>query len=152
MTALPFSENFHTLSKKRVEALNSTDAMSRELRQCVHEFGYPIVKMFLDMGISSPAKIRQIIKEIWNGQRQAVQNTGTVNAVDVLLAQGVVSWSGLIRFLADNNLVIVPTSPTREMIDASMGALSDHTIRCTKEEKHKRRLIAALKASPYRPK
>jgi hypothetical protein len=47
-------------------------------------------------------------------------------------------------------MVIVPIDPTRAMIDASLSEVSGFNVRVTKEEKHRRRLKAALETA--RPK
>jgi hypothetical protein len=66
--------------------------------------------------------------------------------LDVLLAQGPINAATLRRVLASHSMVIVPVCPTREMTDASMAEVSGYNVRCSKEEKHRRRLHAALSA------
>lgn len=137
-----------TMGAAQLRALDDVDHMSPALRGCVHEFGKPIVDACLQAGVKDPRRIRQLVKEIWSGARQTGQNSGARQSVDWLLSQsvGATSWKTLLRFLADNNLAVVSMSPTRAMLDASMNEVSGHNIRCTREEKHRRRLIAAIKA------
>lgn len=138
-----------TISAKRVEQLTAVDALAPGLRDCVHEFGYPIVHACLNAGVTNPKAIRVLVKEVWGGARQEGQKSGARNTIDWLLIQSGagISSKTLNRILNENNLAIVPCSPTRAMLDASMREVSGHNIRCTREEKHRRRLIAAVRAS-----
>lgn len=138
-----------TLSAKRINQVLAVDALSPELRQCVHEFGYPIVHACLNAGVSSPRAIRVLVSEIWSGARQQGQKSDARNTLDWLLLQAgaCISSKTLNRVLNENNLAIVPCSPTRAMLDASMREVSGHSVRCTREEKHRRRLIAAIRAT-----
>lgn len=137
----------YQLSQKRIKQLDAIDMMPGDLRACVHEFGFPIVATLMKFGIKDTRHIREIVREIWLGPRQAGQRSDATRTVDVLLSRNVVSLKGLTRMLAENNMVIVKVEPTKKMIDASMAEVSDHNIRCTKEEKHRRRLRAALRAA-----
>lgn len=142
--------NGYTMSSKRLEHLASVDAMPHALRECVHEFGLPIVRTLVKFGINDPRHIREIVREIWLGPRQEGQRTGALTTLDVLMARGPVSSKMLLRFLADNHLAIVSMVPTRAMLDASIAEVSGGNVRCTREEKHKRRLEAAIRAGAYR--
>ncbi|MEQ8450644.1 MAG: hypothetical protein RIB97_13245 [Nitratireductor sp.] len=135
-----------TLSQKRIDALHTVDRMPSDLRACVHEFGLPIVTVMMQRGINNPDHIREIVAACWSGGRQHGQGNDSRGAVDSLLANGIVTYDGLCRFLALRQLVIAPISPTREMLDASMAAVSGHNVRVIKEEKHRRRLRAAMLA------
>lgn len=142
-------ESYHTLSAKRYAALDRMDEMPRELRECVHEFGFGIVQMLLDNGVRNPAAIRQIVTAIWGGARQECQRVGARNTIDWLLSQSGtgVSAKTFYRLLAANNMAIVASEPTRAMLNASLAEVSGYNIKCTKEEKHRRRLRAALRAA-----
>ena len=135
------------LSTRRLAALETVDAMPQGLRECVHEFGYPIVNMMIMAGVRNPRHIRMIVKECWAGSRQAGQNTSALGALDWLLPNVEPTGRGLIRYLVENSYVIAPICPTNAMIEASMNEVSGHTVRCTKREKHRRRLYAALTAA-----
>lgn len=136
----------YTLSNKRVEELNVVDMMPGDLRECVHEFGLPIVRTLMKFGIKDARHMREIVREIWLGARQDGQRADTLNTIDVLLSRGDVTLRGLIRFLAENNTALVQMEPTRVMLEASMAEVSGFNVRCTREEKHRRRLRAALRA------
>lgn len=142
-------ENYHTLSAKRHAVLDRMDEMPRELRECVHEFGFGIVQMLIDNGVKSPAAIRQIVVTIWGGARSECQRMGARNTIDWLLGQSGTGASAktFYRLLAANNMAVVAAEPTRAMLNASLAEVSGHNIRCTKEEKHRRRLRAALRAA-----
>lgn len=139
----------YQVGQRRLNSLDRVDQLPGDLRECVHEFGLPIVECLVKHGIKRPSAIREVVKEIWGGARQEGQKGSAYNTLEWLLMQ---SGSGMSaakfrRFLADNNLAIVPTSPTAKMVTASMGEVSGFNIRCTREEKHKRRLIAAIRAA-----
>lgn len=141
------------LSGRRRNNLDIVDAMPRGIRECVHEFGLPIVTVLTKFGILNPQHIREVVREIWNGARQEGQSSGAVamNTLDVILARGPVSSAMLIRFLRDNNMALISTEPTRAMLDASLREVSGFSVRCTKEEKHRRRLRAAIRAGMKTP-
>lgn len=149
------------LARSAQRALDETDAMSPELRQCVHEFGYTIVKACLDQRVTEPRRIRHLVIEIWKGARQPHQRQrplrGAGPAPSDLLSQidGVLklhegetmSAATLTRLLWQSGFVIVPTEPSGAMLAASMAEVSGFTERITKPEKHRRRLKAAIAAS-----
>jgi len=135
------------LSKSRLDALDRTDHLPSGLRQCVHEFGMPIVSVLMKHGVKNPAHVREIVRECWWGAREGGQTSGYMSALDFLLARGPVNSKTLMRILNDSGMVIVPTTPTRAMINASVAEVSNHDLICTKEEKHRLRLMAAIKAA-----
>ena len=141
--------DWHELSAKRRETLDRVDKMPPDLRECVHEFGFGIVNLLVFNGVTNPKAIRMIVTAIWGGARDDSQKRNIRNTIDWLLSQSGtgVSSKTFYRLLAENNLAIVSAEPTRAMLDASLAAVSDHTLRCTKEEKHRRRLRAALRAA-----
>jgi hypothetical protein len=137
-----FSDRFY-------QQMETVDAMPSALRGCVHEFGLPIVQACLDAGIKAPGRIRQLVHIIWEGARSSHQRRPeAADTLDWLLMQseGRLSSATLLQLLARQNLQILPHHPTARMIDASLATVADHTIRCTKREKHQLRLIAALAA------
>lgn len=133
------------------DSLDRVDAMPRPLKECVYDYGLPIVEVLVKHGVKNPAHIREIVREIWNGARSGVQrqHSNPLGSADWLLTQSVgqISIRALMRTLSDNNMVIVPVSPTRAMLAASMAEVSTFDIKCTKEEKHRRRLRAASRAA-----
>lgn len=143
------AESFHTLSTKRLETLQRIDVMPSELKECVHEFGFAIVQTLVSNGVRNPSAIRQIVTTIWGGARSDCQRTDVRNTIDWLLSQSGtgVSSKAFYRLLALNNMAIIGAEPTRAMLNASLSEVSDHTVRCTKEEKHRRRLRASIRAA-----
>lgn len=137
----------YALSAKRHRDLDMVDNFPPDLRECVHDFGLPIVRTLVKHGICKPSHIREIVREIWNGPRQDGQRNGTLGSVDFALARGGVTLPMLRRMLEENNMAIVSCEPTRAMLDASMAAVSGYNVRVSKEEKHRRRLRAALRAT-----
>lgn len=135
------------IGRKRLSALETVDALPRDLRGCVHDFGLPIVTVLTKFGIRDPRHIREIVREIWAGPRQTGQGNGTLGAVDFALSRGAISLPMLQRMLAENGMVITTVEPSRAMLDASMAEVSGFNVRCAREEKHRRRLRAALRAA-----
>ena len=137
---------------KRRKALETVDNLPGDLRACVHEFGYPIVDACLQMGVRKPANIRQLVHVIWTGAREPHQRhptkNGVMTALDWVLMQSGCDLSALSlwRILRQAGWAIVPTTCTNNMVEASLAEVSDFTVRCTKPEKHRRRLEAAIKA------
>jgi hypothetical protein len=132
-------------------ALDDVDTMPGELRACVHEFGYAIVKKMRDHGVSKPAAIREIVRECWSGPRAPMQASRVprgLEKLDWFLSQrGLdISAKTLWRMLADEMLFIVPMGPSRAMLEASMNEVVPSGPRMTKEEKHRRRYMAAIRA------
>lgn len=131
-----------------LDAMDDYDALPRELRQCVAEFGLPIVNVLVKYGITKPGHIRDIVRECWEGPRNFHQRkAGPTTVLDWLLLKAGASMSAdtLIRSLRMNNYVVVPSDPSPAMIEASMDAVN-HMGVVSKRVKHRNRLIAALKA------
>ncbi|MFG1413438.1 hypothetical protein V5G24_20210 [Xanthobacter sp. VTT E-85241] len=133
---------------RRERSWADMDSMTPEWRACVHEYGYAIVHSAREAGVKSPRALHQLVREIWDGARSYVDKKKPAGTLDWILIQSGagVSVSALSRILANENLLIAPKFPTRAMINASLNELSDHSVRCTKFEKHQRRLAAALRA------
>lgn len=143
------------------ESLEEIDRMSPELRACVHEFGYAIVKAFVSCGIRNPATIRRLVVECWRGARQPLQrsrystagaggkaDSGLLAQLDWILLQAnaEISAATMVRVLWQSSIAIIHTEPTRVMLEASMAEVSGHNARVTKPEKHRRRLRAGILA------
>lgn len=130
--------------------LELTDAMSSDLRRCVHEYGFEIVRACLHVGVEKPHQIRNLVREIWRGARQPFQrkhesgNSSAMNQLDWILMQSgsQVGAAGLVRFLYQMGFVVVPLEPTPQMVEASID-ITDTLGKVTKFQKHKRRLRAA---------
>lgn len=147
-----------TISRDRLRHLDAVDMMPGPLRECVHEFGYPIVKCCLQHGVNDPRHIRELVSQIWHGARQSSQRQprgemndghGVMRHLDWLLIQhgSPIGAATLVRVLWQSGLLIVPREPTGVMLDASMDTVSGHNEPMSKREKHRRRLRAAMDAA-----
>jgi hypothetical protein len=135
---------------RRERSFEVVDGMTSGLRECVHEFGLPIVDACLAQGVRDPGAIRELVRAIWEGARHSGQRRPRLGSLDWLLVQAGanISAATLDRVLRDNSHCIAPLNPTAPMIDASLAVCSNFTERVTKREKHRRRLHAALNAVP----
>jgi hypothetical protein len=134
------------VSRKTVLSFERVDQLNPALRECVHEFGEVTVNACLFAGVRDPRKIRQLIREIWEGARQPTQRRPALGNLDwVLMQAGArISAKTLIRILRDNHHYLVPLDPTTPMLEASMNTIATFDARITKREKHRRRLRAAI--------
>jgi hypothetical protein len=130
----------------RDKRLHQADTMPAALRACVHEYGLAIVTACLKHGVSEPAAIHELVKEIWMGARQTSQRRAPSSTLDWYFSQAGldISTPTLLRLLKNQNLIICPHMATRQMIDASMATVANFNAKVTKHEKHKLRLDAAL--------
>lgn len=135
------------ISAKRAKALDDADRLPRELRQCVHEYGLPIVVVCIKHGVKTAPAIHELVREIWTGAREtSSQPRAPSSTLDWYFSQaGIgINTATLLRLLDNQSLCVVPKMATRGMIEASMGTVADFNLKITKKEKHKRRLDAAL--------
>lgn len=143
------SLDYSPVSQKSFRDLAETDGMPAELRACVHDYGSAIVRALLRHGVTKPAHIREVVREIWDGARQPSQRLGhgsrTINMLDwILMQQGRdLSARTLLRVLYDHSFIVLPLEPTPQMIEASVATIRNFDQRVTKTEKHRRRLRAA---------
>lgn len=141
-------------TQKKINAWAEIESMSPDLRECVHEYGYAIVKACLVAGVRKPGAIHQLVREIWEGARQPSQRGKMAgvpriyNTLDWVLMQagGDISAATLARVLTNNHHTIAPLDPTTSMIAASMNAINGMGL-LTKHRKHQIRLAAALRAA-----
>lgn len=63
MTPDEVQAHFAAKRRKRMEEI---DALPEGLRLLVHEYGYPIIRAFLDIGVSKPRHIRHIVEMTLN--------------------------------------------------------------------------------------
>jgi hypothetical protein len=152
-------EETFTLPERSIRALDETDQMPAALRECVHEFGYAIVHACVQRGVVEPRHIRSLVREIWDGARQPAQRnrigrkySPVLDSLDWILIQAGagISATTLVRVLWDKGMVIVPNEPGHVMIEASLATVTGGNVICTKPEKHRRRLRAALRAQAQR--
>lgn len=130
------------------KVFDTIDNMPADLRQCVHEYGFAIVSSCIQAGVTRPAIIHQLVREIWEGARSSRQGRARSGMLDWLLLQAgaEINTIELCRVLKSSNLLILPVGPTKKMIDASLAEVSGFNQRVTKFEKHELRLKAALRA------
>ena len=79
------------VSKKTVLSFERVDNLTPALRACVHEFSESTVNACLSAGVRDPNRIRQLIKDIWEGARQPTQRRQTLGTLDWVLIQA--GWS-----------------------------------------------------------
>lgn len=139
---------------RRERSFADIESMSPGLRECVHEYGYAIVHACLESKVSDPSRIRNLVREIWEGARQPAQRRTAGGTIDWLLLQAGagISAATLFRILADNGFALVTVEPSPQMIAASMAEVSGFNKVVTKSEKHRLRLRAAIKAGLERVK
>lgn len=142
-----------TLPDAALRGLAATDAMPPDLRAVVHEFGFPIVDAFLTLGIRQPRHIRHLVTTCWLGARSNLDGNrgGMTGQLDSLLIQSgaALSADALLRFLKQQNRVILELHPTDIMVDASIEETANLGL-VSKREKHAARLKAALRAGAVR--
>lgn len=91
------------------------------------------MQAFLDHGVNKASAIRHLIMSARKG------------SLDVGTSEGSLGWHQQNRAMC-----MVPMEPTEVMIAASMDTVSGFDISCTKHEKHKLRLRAAIRAGMSR--
>jgi len=143
---------YDLIGSRRREALDRVDMMPPALRQCVHEFGLPIVEAFIQAGVTSPGAIRNIVRMCWvSAQGTGSEGRGGVErSIDAMLLRegGAPSALSLASLLRHMNSAILPMSPTDAMVDASIRETSRHGL-MSKEMKHRVRLHAALRQAAH---
>lgn len=132
---------------------DAADALNPGLRQCVHEYGAPIVNACLQAGVRDPRRIHNLVREVWDGARQHGQRNYTggtprnamADKIDWLLLQAgaEISAQTLVRILYGGAFVILPLHPSERAVEASMATVSNFDRKVTKAEKHRLRLRAA---------
>lgn len=58
---LPFDQVVDT---KRANRMGAIDKLSPELRSLVHDYGYPVVKSLMDVGVTKPKQIKHVVERI----------------------------------------------------------------------------------------
>lgn len=140
--------------RRRDESLRQTDMMPGPLRECVHEFGFAIVDQCRMFGIKEPARIRQLVRTVWDGARSPVDrphSTGgshTLGHLDWLLIQAGAQLTApqLIRLLWDHGMAVIPKEPSELMVQASIDETGKMGL-VSKKDKHRLRLRAAIRAA-----
>lgn len=52
--------------RKRVARMDAVDGLPVELRSLVHEYGYSVVRAFMDIGVRKPKHIRHLVETVLN--------------------------------------------------------------------------------------
>src|ERR1700761_3981407 len=70
------------------------DLLPPALRDLVHEFGWSVVRNFLDCGVTDPRRIRHLVHTVWLGPREpgnkraaGKQVSGSLAALDDFLVR-----------------------------------------------------------------
>ncbi len=127
------------------------DALPRELRGVVHDYGESPVRLLYRSGIRSAAQMRQIIVQIRvgsseNGNKRPKGTNRMEGLIDDLIGgMARPTTRELVAALRHLGLTVVPVEPTDDALLASMTAI-DGMPPLTKEKKHRLRLRAALRA------
>lgn len=140
------------------DLIDTVDRLPRAVRHLVHEFGASVVFEFVAAGIVDPNRIRHLIKAVHLGPREpgnlvnrgAFSTRRAFNIFDTWLVQHGAGFPAvaLVRGMREMGFTPVGTTgPTKEMLAASMEAVTHKDERLTKADKHTRRLQAALKAA-----
>lgn len=122
----------NTQREKIVARMSYIDSLPKDVRELVHEHGFTVVKAFLDQKITKASAIRHLIDTVRTGSIDPGTGTGGVGMV------------------GGRKMCVIPVEPTPAMIAASMATVANHDMLVSKEEKHRLRLRAAIKAGMSR--
>jgi len=123
------SQEHHDKIKARMARI---DALPKDIRELIHEFGLTVVQAFLDQKVTKAYAIRHLIEQVQRGSNEPGTGVGGVGMV------------------SGRAMCVVPIEPTPAMIAASMATVANHDMAVSKEEKHRLRLRAAIKAGMSR--
>lgn len=134
------------------------DRLPPALRALVHEYGASVVTSFVENGVRRPEVIRTLIRAVHVGAREPgnarpaaarLPGKGALAHLDAwLVAHGATFTAQMVvRAIRDSGFTVLPTmGPTQTMVQASEAAVSGGNVKCTRQEKHQRRLQAAMVA------
>jgi hypothetical protein len=128
------------------------DRLPKDLRELVHEYGLSIVVTFYNNGIRNPATIRHLVRTARQGAREPGNRRGYKSRLAHLDAWLVAQGAGftarqVVRVIREGNMTVLPMQgPTREMVCASIAAVTPGMGRIGTEDKHNCRLTAAMTA------
>lgn len=111
---------------RAISRMEKIDKMPEGIRALVHEYGLGVVQAFLDIGVTKPKQIAHLIGTVQRGSNEVGDRTRSPKQTSYY--------------------VYVPVEPTDRMIAASMETCSNLDMKVTKREKHRLRLVAAIKA------
>ena len=52
------------IERRRVIRMDTIDRLPSEVRECVHDYGWHVVKTIMDLGVKKPKHIRQIVETV----------------------------------------------------------------------------------------
>ncbi len=136
-------------------ACDLVDRLPPDLRELVHDYGLHIVNQFVACGVRRPDHIRQLVRSARVGAREpgnerdpGMKRPGkrALAHIDTwMLGQGATfNARMLVRAIRDGGFTVISTSPSAAMLEASMAEVSGFNMKCSRSEKHQRRLQAAL--------
>ena len=121
------------IQQKAQARMNRIDALPKDVRELVHEYGYSVIDAFLCQGVTKASAIKHLIQRVKTG------------SIDPGTGKGSAGWVH-----AGRTMAVVPLEPTPAMIEASMAEVSGGNVTVDKYEKHKLRLRAALRVGMSR--
>lgn len=128
----------------------TVDQLSPAVRHLVHEFGYSMVREFDMAGITDPKLVRRLIHAVWRGSREpgnkpsGMPLPGFIKELDAAWPR-IPNGSAMVGFLHSMQVTVCSLTPSAAMVQASIAEVSRHGV-ISKEEKHRYRLEAALRA------
>lgn len=54
------------IDEKRQQRMGEIDRLAPDMRELVHEYGWTVVKSFLDCGVRAPNRIRHLVETVLN--------------------------------------------------------------------------------------
>jgi hypothetical protein len=123
---------------------DDVDSLPAPLRELAHEFGWSVVRAFLDHGVRSPAAIRHLIHTAWLGPREAANvriggrgHRGLQVLDQFLMRSGcAVNARALVRLFRQQGLVLMNRDPSPPMIETS-GVRAERLRQAIREEEHR---------------
>lgn len=132
MNTLTLPESLQEIAdRRRAARMQSVDGMPEDWRALVHAYGFNVVHAMQTCGVKKAAHCRHLIETVLD---------------ELSPIRGSKSSQGT-RCRSEQLLVLTPIEPTDAMIDASMATVSGFDVHCSKREKHRLRLRAALQAA-----
>jgi hypothetical protein len=73
------------VERRRAARMEVIDRLPEDVRQCVHDYGWTVVKTLMDLGLKKPKHIRHVVETILNEfspTRGTYASQGTKSVVD----------------------------------------------------------------------
>jgi len=116
-----------------IARMSEIDALPADVRELVHEYGWSIVKAFRDAGVTRARNILHLVRMVQQGSAEGC-------------ARPLIYIDDAPKTLAGNGLAVIPAEPSPAMLAASLAEVSGFNVHVTKPEKHRLRLVAAIRA------